>query len=233
MPRTRSIAWSELKVGIIARRPLLIVFMIFAVGGEGGFWWERYPLKVKFTEVQGLKAGAVVRLNGKEVGAVTAVNFAGAEIEVDLELLDDVRPLVTTDSVAEIGSLSLLGEPIVDVTASRTGTPLGDGEFIKTSPPSPTIGELSDQAARGLEKLDGLLGDAALAGTLKDRHRRRALTPRCRRSARRPRVTDLDQRRPWNARQPRQRSAAHPEGVAREPGAMTSRINSGQHPGRS
>jgi len=168
MPRTRSVAWSELKVGTIAVVAVgLVVFMIFAVGGEGGFWWQRYPLKVKFHEVGGLKAGAVVRLNGKEVGSVKTVEFAGTEIDVGFELLKDVRPLVTTDSTAEIGSLSLLGEPIIDIAASQTGTPLNDGEYVKTGTPSPTMSDLTEQAAGGLQKLDALLGDVrAGRGTL-------------------------------------------------------------------
>src|SRR5262245_21178972 len=118
MPRTRSIAWSQLKVGIISTLALLLmVLMIFATGGEGGFWWERYPLKTRFKDVKGLKPGAVARVSGKEVGTVKTVEFAGTEVEVGLELLEDVRPLVTTESTAEIGSLSLLGEPIIEIRA--------------------------------------------------------------------------------------------------------------------
>ncbi len=56
MPRTRSIAWSQLKVGILGIvAVLLVIVVIFAVGGEGGFWWQRYPLKARFDDVQGLK----------------------------------------------------------------------------------------------------------------------------------------------------------------------------------
>ena len=110
MPRTRSIAWSQLKVGIIAVVAMaLTVFLVFAVGGESGFWWERYPLKTHFTDVQGLKSGAVVRLNGKEVGTVTGVEFVGVNVEVELEVLKKVRPLVTdastdiaTDAVTDV-----------------------------------------------------------------------------------------------------------------------------------
>ncbi len=49
MPRTRSIAWSQLKVGLLGiLAVLLAIVVIFAVGGEGGFWWQRYPLKASF-----------------------------------------------------------------------------------------------------------------------------------------------------------------------------------------
>ena len=79
MPRTRSIVWSELKLGIVGVVAILMLDRPDrrAVGGQGGFFWQRYPLKTQFDDVQGLKTGAVVRLNGKEVGKVTAVEFAG------------------------------------------------------------------------------------------------------------------------------------------------------------
>jgi phospholipid/cholesterol/gamma-HCH transport system substrate-binding protein len=160
MPRTRSIAWSELKVGTVSVLALLlVVFIVFAVGGEGGFWWERYPLKTQFDDVKGLKPGAVVRLSGKEVGTVKRVQFAGTQIEVDLEVLKDVRPLVTTESRATIGSLSLLGEPIVDVTAGRGGKPLADNEYIKAEVSSASFDALASRASASLENMDALLGD--------------------------------------------------------------------------
>jgi len=168
MPRTRSIAWAELKVGIVAIVALVFVIgIVFAVGGEGGFWWQRYPLKTKFTDAQGLKAGAVVRLNGKEVGTVTSVDLAGAEIEVGLELLKSVRNLVTTESTATIGSLSLLGEPIVDIRASQQGTPLPDYGYVKAAAAGGSISSLTATATTSLEQIDKLLADVrAGRGTL-------------------------------------------------------------------
>ena len=46
MPRTRSLAWSELKIGVMAVAALaLTALLIIAVGGASGFAWERYELK--------------------------------------------------------------------------------------------------------------------------------------------------------------------------------------------
>ena len=46
MPRTRSLAWSELKIGIIAVAAMVLAAMlIIAVGGQGGFFWQQYTLK--------------------------------------------------------------------------------------------------------------------------------------------------------------------------------------------
>ena len=57
--------------------------LIVAVGGQGGFSWDRYTLKTKFSNVAGLKSGAVVRVAGVEVGKVTDVQLEGAEVLVD------------------------------------------------------------------------------------------------------------------------------------------------------
>ena len=55
MPRTRSLAWSELKIGVMAVATLVLTsLLIIAVGGASGFAWERYELKTNFANVQGL-----------------------------------------------------------------------------------------------------------------------------------------------------------------------------------
>ena len=131
MPRTRSLAWTELKLGIVAVLAIaLATVLILAVGGQGGFFWQRYPLRVRFDDVQGLKAGAIVRLNGMEVGKVTDVQFADAQVEVVMEVSKSVRSLITDRSEAAMGTLSLLGEPIIVIRASQEGEPLAEGGYL-------------------------------------------------------------------------------------------------------
>ena len=86
MPRTRSLAWSELKIGIITVIALAIATgLIFLLSGEGGFFWQRYSIKTVFPDVAGLKPGAPVRVAGVEVGSVTAVDFVGDRVEVVMQ----------------------------------------------------------------------------------------------------------------------------------------------------
>jgi phospholipid/cholesterol/gamma-HCH transport system substrate-binding protein len=160
MPRTRSIAWSELKLGVAGIVAMVLVTtLIIGVGGQGGFFWERYPLKARFDSVQGLKTGAVVRLSGKEVGRVASIEFAGRQLEVTLQVSRDVRPLVTAGSVASVGSLSLLGEPIVDITASDAGAPLGDWAYLQASSSGGPFGSLTTAASDSLTQANHLMGD--------------------------------------------------------------------------
>jgi phospholipid/cholesterol/gamma-HCH transport system substrate-binding protein len=154
MPRTRSLAWSELKIGILAVAAIgLAVMFIIAVGGAAGFSWQRYKLKTRFADVMGLKSGAVVRVAGVEVGKVASVELTGADVEVVVEVKKGNEQRITTDSRAKIGSLSLLGEPVIDITPATTGTPLKDGDSI---PSGRTPGQLADVAESARVSLDSV-----------------------------------------------------------------------------
>jgi phospholipid/cholesterol/gamma-HCH transport system substrate-binding protein len=160
MPRTRSLAWSELKIGILGViAVVLATTLILAVGGQGGFFWQRYQLKTKFDNVQGLKTGAVVRVAGVEVGKVTDVRFSGPGVEVVMEVSEDMKRLITTDSRAAIGSLSLLGEPVIDITAASTGTPLPVGGFITPGKAPGQISDVATSASEGLQQATALLSE--------------------------------------------------------------------------
>ena len=160
MPRTRSLAWSELKIGVMAVAALaLTAILIVAVGGASGFAWERYDLKTSFENVQGLKSGAIVRVAGVEVGKVTDVRLSGAGVEVILSLKKENQVRVTTDSRASIGSLSLLGDPIIEVSPSATGTPLKDGDFIKSNKPATQLSDVTNTANESIIEATALLKD--------------------------------------------------------------------------
>src|SRR5687768_18446756 len=125
MPRTRSLKFSELKIGIMAVVALLIAAaLIVALGGEGGFFWERYNLKVKFSNAGGVQRGSPVRVSGVTVGAVTDIDFIGSEVHMALELREDMQERVRTTSRATIGSVWFLGGGAVEINASTTGEPI-------------------------------------------------------------------------------------------------------------
>jgi phospholipid/cholesterol/gamma-HCH transport system substrate-binding protein len=160
MPRTRSIAWSELKIGIVGIAAIVLLSVIIvAVGATAGFFWQMYPLKARFADAKGMKAGTVVRVAGKEIGKVTSVDFAGAEIEVGLKINKSVRQLVTTGSTASIGSLSLLGESIIDISPAPQGRPLNDYEYVSSAKPKGSIGELTLSATESLQEAQKLIAD--------------------------------------------------------------------------
>jgi phospholipid/cholesterol/gamma-HCH transport system substrate-binding protein len=160
MPRTRSLAWSELKIGILAVAAIVLaVMLIIAVSGAAGFTWQRYELKTRFSDVMGLKSGAVVRVAGVEVGKVASVELSGADVEVVVEVKKGNEQRITTDSRAKIGSLSLLGEPVIDITPATTGTPLKDGDFIPSGRTPGQLADVAESARVSLDSVNAILQD--------------------------------------------------------------------------
>jgi phospholipid/cholesterol/gamma-HCH transport system substrate-binding protein len=137
----------------------LTAILIISVGGASGFAWQRYNLKTTFQDVQGLKTGAVVRIAGVEVGKVTEVELKGAGVEVGLAIKKENQSRVTTDSRASIGSLSLLGEPLIDVSPSSTGTPLKEGDTIVSVKPPAQLSDVASSANAGVMEATALLKD--------------------------------------------------------------------------
>ena len=136
MPRTRSLAWSELKIGIVSVFALVIAAaVIFMVSGEGGFFWQRYHIKSVFPDIEGLKEGAPVRVAGVEVGSVIGMTFVGDRVEVTMQVNKDQQPRITDRSTATLGSVSLLGEAAVDVTPNSQGMPIPEWGYVRSAPP--------------------------------------------------------------------------------------------------
>jgi phospholipid/cholesterol/gamma-HCH transport system substrate-binding protein len=160
MPRTRSLAWAELKIGLVSIFALFMAaLLIFLLSGEGGFFWQRYGIKTVFANVAGLKAGAPVRVAGVEVGAVTEVQFLGDRVEVLMEVSKDMQERITTSSVASLGSVSLLGEAAVDVTASSRGTPVPEWGYVRSGPAAGSLTDVAEKASAGIDQLSALVTD--------------------------------------------------------------------------
>jgi phospholipid/cholesterol/gamma-HCH transport system substrate-binding protein len=160
MPRTRSLAWSELKVGVLTIVAVsLAAFSIFMLTSGRGFPWQRYKLKTKFDNAAGLKSGSPVRVAGVEVGQVSFVDFAGEQVEVTLEINKEQRQRITDRSMARLGSVSLLGESAVDITASTQGTPVPEWGYVRSAPAAAQLSDVAENANKGVEQITALVRD--------------------------------------------------------------------------
>ena len=172
MNKSRVLTWSELRVGLVVILSLaMLAFTILYIGSGGGSpWARRYEVRTIMTDVSGLKPGAPVRVGGVEVGTVKKVDLAGAGmVEVTMRLDRRVKDRVTTESRATLGSVGLLGEKAVDISAANTGTPIEDEGYLPPTGGDPIKGLLTDASEttaylkRILSRIDageGLLGKA-------------------------------------------------------------------------
>jgi phospholipid/cholesterol/gamma-HCH transport system substrate-binding protein len=160
MPRTRSLAWAELKIGVVSVVAIaLAAMLIFLLSGQGGFFWQRYSLKTVFDDVSGLNDGSPVRVAGVEAGAVTEIDFLGDRVEVTFEVSQRMRPRLTTASLARLGSVSLLGESAVDITPSTRGTPIPEWGYVPSARTTGSIAEVAATATAGVQEATNLLQD--------------------------------------------------------------------------
>jgi phospholipid/cholesterol/gamma-HCH transport system substrate-binding protein len=160
MPRTRSLAWAELKFGLVAVFALVMAgLLIFAVGGGGGFFWQTYHLKTKFDNVAGLMAGSPVRVAGVQVGSVEEIVLSASGVEVLFTVKDNFKPLVTTNSKAVLGAISLLGESAVDISAGPGATPIPEWGYVPSGIAEGSIAQMTTQATNGLQEATKLVQD--------------------------------------------------------------------------
>jgi phospholipid/cholesterol/gamma-HCH transport system substrate-binding protein len=128
MAQRKQLTWTELRVGVFVLVALfLLMVAIFYVTGAG-FLGPRYRLITYLPEVEGMKAGAPVDLDGVEVGNVQSIDLTPHPkdrnysitlvLRVDRKFQKDIR----TDSRASLVTQGLLGDRYVTITRGLTGT---------------------------------------------------------------------------------------------------------------
>lgn len=138
MAQRRSLAWAELKVGLLVIAAFIaLTYAIINIGGPASFFGEKLKITVYFSSASGLRPGNDVWLDGLLVGKVEEVGLnrnpaiegrVAVVMRIDAAYKDNIR----TDSVIGIESNGLLGDKTIQITSgSEAGTPVGDGGMIQ------------------------------------------------------------------------------------------------------
>jgi phospholipid/cholesterol/gamma-HCH transport system substrate-binding protein len=160
MPRTRSLAWSELKIGLLTITAIVIAaVLIMSLTGAKGWFWQRYTLKTRFPNVAGLAAGSPVRVAGVQVGSVKEIVFAGEQVDVVFDVNKKVQERITDKSIAFLGSVSLLGSSAVDITPMTTGTPIPEYGYVPQGRAKGQFADIAEQASGTIDEVTGLVRD--------------------------------------------------------------------------
>jgi virulence factor Mce-like protein len=130
------------------RKNVLLAVIVITVAGGAFFCWRaeirnhRFTLKAYFQDVQGLQAGAQVRLAGVGVGKVTSVralperNKEPAEVVMRISTPYELN--IPNDSTVSIETAGVLGEPFVEIDiAGAHGPPLSSGMILKSQSQTP------------------------------------------------------------------------------------------------
>jgi ABC-type transporter Mla subunit MlaD len=105
---------------------------------------HRHYFKACFTDAQGLRSGAAVRLAGVEIGTVRRVlvnpqrKDCPAEVEISIASSNEIR--IPKDSIVEVGTAGVLGETYIEIdTSAAFGVPLEDYGYLRTRSTNPPM----------------------------------------------------------------------------------------------
>jgi phospholipid/cholesterol/gamma-HCH transport system substrate-binding protein len=161
MAQRKQLTWTELRVGVFVLAALfLLMVAIFYVTGAG-FLGPRYRLITYLPEVEGMKAGAPVDLDGVEIGNVQSIDLTPHPkdrnysitlvLRVDKKFQKDIR----TDSSASLVTQGLLGDRYVTISRGLTGTVIPANGILPASE-APDIKQVVERGADVAENLSVL-----------------------------------------------------------------------------
>jgi ABC-type transporter Mla subunit MlaD len=120
---------------------LIVIVGLVAIGSlfVNRVHYSHLDLKSCFDDARGLRASAVVRIAGVDVGTVRSVRAypqnknCPAEVEMVLTTTYELR--IPKDSIAEIETAGLLGEVYVNIdTSQASATPIENYDYLKSKP---------------------------------------------------------------------------------------------------
>ena len=118
---------------------VLLILSIFLLGSKEKLFTRASEVKAYFTQIEGLKRGAPVRLSGYDIGSVSSISFSNdssAKVEVKMRIDNALKHFIHFDSEAAIETEGLVGKKIVTITAGSANAPeIGDGGVIRSKNP--------------------------------------------------------------------------------------------------
>ena len=119
---------------------VLLVFSIFFIGNKEKLFTRTIEIKAYFSQIEGLKVGAPVRLSGYDIGSVSGISFAQndstAKIEVKMRIDESLKQFIRIDSEASVETEGLVGKKIITITpGSPNQAEIYQGTTIKSKSP--------------------------------------------------------------------------------------------------
>src|SRR5215470_14726440 len=117
----------EMKVGAFVLAGLVVAgIVIFMIGEEKRLFESKFSYRTSFSDVQGLKSGAPVRLGGVDIGNVSQVTHgddpSDNRLYVELHIVKREAVRVKQDSVAHIANKGLLGDKMIEISGGSPGS---------------------------------------------------------------------------------------------------------------
>ncbi|HVZ38754.1 MAG TPA: MlaD family protein [Candidatus Kapabacteria bacterium] len=130
-----------LRVGLFALLGFVILVVgVFVIGDKQNMFNPTFTVYSDFTSVEGLKPGALVRINGIKVGSVSKVELkldSASFVRVTMIIDDDARKFVRTTTVASVAQQGLIGDKQIELSVTAPTAPIvANGAHLQSSAPT-------------------------------------------------------------------------------------------------
>lgn len=134
----KSLAWTELRVGIlVVTSVVLLGLAIFYISSGSNPLKSRYTVVAYFASANGLRSGGEVWLEGVTIGNVRDVRISQSQepkksVEVEMRLDQAYQGIIRSDSQVSIETKGLLGDNIVEISrGSAAGQSVSNGGTLQ------------------------------------------------------------------------------------------------------
>jgi phospholipid/cholesterol/gamma-HCH transport system substrate-binding protein len=163
VPSQKQLKWSQLKVGItVVAGSVVLGVLILLMTSTGGILTPKILLKSYFDNASGLQPGAVVRLQGVDIGSVAKVQVVSdsarqlTPVQVTMKVSTKFHSNLRQDSVATLATAGVLGATYVDIdSAQAKGREARDGDELPTKE-TPDIEDVVRASQSSLQNLEAL-----------------------------------------------------------------------------
>lgn len=151
----------NIRVGLFVLGGLIFSgLVIFLIGDERRLFESSVEFRAKFGDVQGLKAGAPVRMGGVDIGHVSKVGYGekpgDTTIYVELSIVRAESTRIKTDSIAKVAAKGLLGDKMIEITRGKNAEAVPPGKDITSEEPDDMFGKVAGMAGKADAALDGV-----------------------------------------------------------------------------
>ncbi|HUF24897.1 MAG TPA: MlaD family protein [Vicinamibacterales bacterium] len=140
---------------------LLFALGLFMIGDRRALFARDFEIYTEFSRLGGIQKGAIVRVAGADAGEVAEIRVPrnpSEQFRLKLRVLEDLRGLVRTDSVASIQTDGLVGNKFIQIEAGTDAAPQApDGSTIQGSDLY-DFSDLLSQAGTTLQALNDVIG---------------------------------------------------------------------------
>jgi phospholipid/cholesterol/gamma-HCH transport system substrate-binding protein len=128
----RKLTWSGIKAGIVVTIALVILLItVLFTGILTSIFEPKSVIFAKFTNVEGLRPGAIVWLYGLEKGYVNTISISDHGALVRMAINKSTLKILRSDASATIQTMGIMGDKFVEIGPGTSETPCSERDTIK------------------------------------------------------------------------------------------------------